>query len=91
MAKMKAKKILATIVGVTQGGIGMTAVILACILYLDSFILDQSLGIQTTLKVSQELVPLYLLAFSVFGFFSIISSLFLVQESSEPRLEESFS
>lgn len=74
MTKMKAKRILVVIVGVTQGAIGMLALILACILYFDV------LNIQTMLNVSTELLPLSLLILSIFGFFSVTSGLFLLHE-----------
>ncbi len=74
MTKMKAKRILVVIVGTTQGAIGMLALILACILYFNF------LNIQTTLEVSAELLPLSLLILSIFGFFSVMSGLFLLHE-----------
>ncbi len=69
---MKAKRILVVIVGMTQGAIGMLALILTCILYFNF------LNIQTTLNVSAELLPLSLLILSIFGFFSVMSGLFLI-------------
>lgn len=74
MTKMKAKRILVVIVGMTQGAIGMLALILTCILYFNF------LNIQTTLNVSAELLPLSLLILSIFGFFSVMSGLFLIHE-----------
>ena len=71
---MKAKRILVAVVGMTQGAIGMLALILACILYFDV------LNIQTMLNVSAELLPLSLLILSIFGFFSVTSGLFLLHE-----------
>lgn len=71
---MKAKRILVVIVGMTQGAIGMLALILTCILYFNF------LNIQTTLNVSAELLPLSLLILSIFGFFSVMSGLFLLHE-----------
>ncbi|MFB0514738.1 MAG: hypothetical protein ACETVQ_04090 [Candidatus Bathyarchaeia archaeon] len=71
---MKAKRILVVIVGMTQGAIGMLALILTCILYFNF------LNIQTTLNVSAELLPLSLLILSIFGFFSVMSGLFLIHE-----------
>ena len=72
MTKMKAKRILVVIVGLTQGAVGTLALILACVLYFDF------LNIQTTLNVSAELLPLSLLILSIFGFFSVTSGLFLL-------------
>ena len=74
MTKMKAKRILVVIVGMTQGAIGMLALIFTCILYFNF------LNIQTTLNVSAELLPLSLLILSIFGFFSVMSGLFLIHE-----------
>ncbi len=74
MTKMKAKRILVVVVGMTQGAIGMLALILVCILYFNF------LDIQTMLEVSAELLPLSLLILSIFGFFSVISGLFLLHE-----------
>ncbi len=74
MTKMKAKRILVIIVGMTQGAIGMLALVLTCILYFNF------LNIQTTLNVSAELLPLSLLILSIFGFFSVMSGLFLIHE-----------
>ncbi len=71
---MKAKRILVLIVGVTQGAIGLLALILVCVLYFNF------LNIQTMLNVSTELLPLSLLILSIFGFFSAISGLFLLHE-----------
>ena len=71
---MKAKRILVVVVGMTQGAIGMLALILTCILYFNF------LNIQTMLNVSAELLPLSLLILSIFGFFSVISGLFLLHE-----------
>lgn len=71
---MKAERIPAVIVGVIQSAIGTLALILACTLYFNLF------NIQTTLNVSAELLPLSLLIFCIFGFFSVVSGLFLLRE-----------
>ena len=71
---MRVKRILVAIVGIAQGAIGGLAGILAGILYFNF------LDVQTTLNVSAELLPLYLLILSVFGFFSVISGFFLIHE-----------
>jgi len=71
---MKAKRIIAVIVGITQGAIGIVALILVGLLCLNL------LDIQTMLNVSTELLPLSLLILSVFGFFSVISGFFLLRE-----------
>lgn len=74
---MRVRRILVTIVGIAQGAIGVLAGILACILYFNF------LGVQTTLNVSAELLPLYLLILTVFSFFSVINGFFLIHEELE--------
>jgi len=74
---MRVRRILVTIVGIAQGAIGVLAGILAFILYFNF------LGVQTTLNVSAEFLPLYLLILSVFSFFSVISGFFLIHEEIE--------
>jgi membrane associated rhomboid family serine protease len=74
---MRVRKILVTIIGIAQGAIGVLAGILACILYFNFF------GFQTTLNLSTELLPLYMLILSVFGFFSVINGFFLIHEGLE--------
>jgi len=71
---MKARRVLAIIVGMTQGAIGLLAFVLVCVLYFNF------LNSQTMLNVAAELLPLSLLILSVFGFFSVISGLFLIHE-----------
>ncbi|MGD8507211.1 MAG: hypothetical protein PVF15_11195 [Candidatus Bathyarchaeota archaeon] len=71
---MTVKRTISVVVGLTQGAIGMLALILVCILYFNL------LNIQTTLNVSPELLPLSLLLLGVFAFFSIVSGLFLLHE-----------
>ena len=72
---MKAERISATIVGITQGAIGVATVILAFFLYFNF------LDIQAMLNVPVELLPLSLLILTVFGLFSLISGFFLLYES----------
>jgi len=74
---MGVRRILVAIVGVAQGAIGLLAGVLACILYFNF------LGVQTTLNVSVELLPLYLLILGVFSFFSVVSGFFLIYEGLE--------
>ena len=74
---MGVKRILVAIVGIAQEGLGVLAGILACILYFNF------LGVQTTLNVSAEHLPFYLLILSVFSFFSVISGFFLIHEGLE--------
>lgn len=65
---------LIAVVGMIQSAIGILALILACALY------SNVLNIQTMLNVSTELLPLSLVILGVFGFFSVISGLFLLHE-----------
>ena len=76
---MGLRRILAAVVGALQAAIGVLAVIFAFILYFDFF------DAQTELNTSVELLPFYLFALMVFGFFSIISGLFLLHEGLESR------
>jgi hypothetical protein len=71
---MKARRTLVVVVGLTQSAIGMTALILACILYFNF------LHIQSLLDVSAELLPISLLILSISGFFSITGGFFLLHE-----------
>ena len=73
----EAGKILSTVVGAAQSAIGVLAAIASYILYSDLF------GLQAWLNVTTEFVPLYMLILIVFGFFSVISGLFLLAERSE--------
>ena len=74
---MRVRRILVAIVGIAQGATGVSAGILACILHFNF------LGIQTTLNVPAELLPLYLSILSVFSLFSVISGFFLIHEGLE--------
>ena len=75
---MRPRRILGAIVGTVQGLIGVLAVIFAYILYIDFF------GLQAWLDITAEFLPLYMLALIVFGFFSIMSGLFLITERELP-------
>jgi len=74
VTQMKVKRIITVIVGLTQGAIGILALFLVGLLYLNF------LDFQTMLNVSIELLPLSLLILSVFGLFSVISGFFLLHE-----------
>jgi len=76
---MGLRRILVAVVGALQAAIGVLAVIFALILYFDFF------DVQTGLNAPVELLPFYLFVLMVFGFFSIISGLFLLHEGSESR------
>lgn len=75
---MKPRRILVAIVGATQGLTGVLAIIFAYILYIDFF------GLRAWLNVTAEFLPLYMLVLIVFGFFSMISGLFLLTERESP-------
>lgn len=72
------RKILATVVGAAQSAVGVLAVIVAYTLYSDFF------GLRTWLNITTKSIPLYTLVLILFGFFSIISGLFLLTEREEP-------
>ena len=76
---MKIQRTLTVIVGVTQSMIAMLTIIFACILY--SNVLD----VQTWLSATEESQHLHALVLLGFGFFSLISGLFLVYEWLESR------
>ena len=71
------RRTLAKIVGAVQSAIGVLAIIFAYVLYFDFF------DVQTSLDTPAELLPFYLFALMVFGFFSIMSGLFLLYEGLE--------
>ncbi len=74
---MRLRRILSAVFGTLQVAVGVLAVIFASILYFDFF------DVQTKLNMSVELLPFYLFALIVFGFFSIISGFFLFHERLE--------
>ena len=76
---MGLRRILAAVVGTLQAAIGVLAVIFAFVLYFDFF------DAQTWLNAPAKLLPLYLFIIMIFGFFSIISGLFLLHEGLEAR------
>lgn len=72
------RRILVAMVGMVQGLIGVLAVFSAYALYIDLF------GFQEWLDVSTEFLSLYMLVLIAFGFFSIMSGLFLLTERESP-------
>jgi hypothetical protein len=72
----EARKALAIVVGAAQSAVGVLVATAACILYSDF------LGLGASLNVP-ELLPFYVLILIVFGFFSILSGLFLLTEIEE--------
>lgn len=75
---MRPRRILVAVVGTIQSLTGILAIIFAYILYLDIF------GLRAWLDVTAEFLPLYMLVFIVFGFFSMISGVFLLTERELP-------
>ena len=73
----EAKKTLAAVVGAVQSTLGVLAVIFAYSLSINFF------GLQESLNVATEFVPLFMLILIVFGFFSIVGGLFLLVERGE--------
>lgn len=76
---MQIRRILTGIVGVVQSIIGVLAVIFACIAYFDFF------AVRNWLNANLGTLPFHLTVILAFGVFSIISGLFLIQESLELR------
>jgi hypothetical protein len=76
---MEVRRALTVIVGIVQSIIAILIVISACTLYFNFF------DVQTLLNTAVEFSYVHLLALLVFGFLSIISGLFLVQEWLESR------
>jgi hypothetical protein len=73
------RKILAMVVGTVQTTLGGLAVIFAYFLHIDFF------GLQENLNILEEFVPFFMLILMVFGFFSVISGLYLLIERKEAQ------
>lgn len=73
------RKIVSTVIGVTQSVIGAFAIVFAYFFYHNVF------DIQTVLNLPQRNMPLYLFLFLVFGLFSIVSGVSLIHEWLESR------
>lgn len=76
---MKIRRILVVIVGVMQSFVAASVFIFAFILYFDFF------GVQTCLDMAIESYCSHVFILLGFGFFSIISGLFLIHEWLESR------
>lgn len=72
-----ARKVFAIVVGTVESTLGVLAIIFAYFLSINFF------GFQERLTIREESVPLFMLIFIVFGFFSIVSGLFLFAERGE--------
>lgn len=70
---MKVSRVLAAVVGVVQGAIGVVAMALALMFYFN--ILD----VQTIFSLPPELLPFYLLVLGLFSLFSVISGGYLIR------------
>ena len=76
---MDLRRTLMFIVGILQIMMALLIVIFACVLYFNFF------NFQTWLNAAVEFSYIHLSALLVFGFFSIVSGLLLVQEWVESR------
>jgi hypothetical protein len=76
---MNIRRTLAIVVGLMQSVTAALVFIFACCLYFNFF------GVQGQLNGAIESCRFHVLVLLVFGFFSIISGLFLVYEWLEPR------
>lgn len=76
---MKIRKTLTVTVGIIQSTMAVLAVIFAGIMYFNLF------EVQTSLNASVKPLYFHVLVLVVFGFFSLISGLFLVHEWLELR------
>ena len=69
-----ARKISAMVVGTVQTTLGGLAVIFAYFLHINFF------GLQENLNILEEFVPLFMFILIIFGFFSLISGIYLLTE-----------
>ena len=74
---MKIRKVLAAVIGLTQEAIGLSAALLAVMLFFDL------LEVQTVFNLPAGLLPFYLLVLVLFSLFSIASGVFLIREGRE--------
>ena len=74
---MKIRKVLTTVIGLTQEAIGLLSALLAVMLFFNL------LEVQTVFNLPVELLPFYLLVLVLFSFFSIVSGVFLIREGRE--------
>jgi len=71
---MSTRKIISRVVGVVQSVIGAITIIFAYAIHSNFF------NMQSTMGISAKSLPLYVLILVIFGFLSIISGLFLIQD-----------
>ncbi len=76
----EARKICLIVVGVAQSGLGISAIIITYLLHFDLFDLRVRLYTHAS---AEEFPPIYTLIVALFGFFSIISGIFLLTEREE--------
>ena len=77
MIDVKIRKVVATVTGLAQEAIGLSAAVLAVMLFFDF------LEVRTVFSLPAEFLPFYLLFLVLFGLFSIVSGVFLIREGRE--------
>lgn len=71
---MEKRKILSSIIGITQSTIGIISAFVTLMLFLNL------LDIQIFFNAPKELLPVFLLILSLFSIFSIVNGIFLIWE-----------
>ena len=71
---MKIRKVVAAVTGIAQEAIGLSAAVLAVMLFFGL------LEVQTVFNLPAELLPFHILILLLFSLFSIVSGLFLIRE-----------
>lgn len=71
---MEKRKILSSIIGITQSTIGIISAFVTLMLFLNL------LDIQIFFNAPKELLPVFLLILSLFSLFSIVNGIFLIRE-----------
>ena len=71
---MKIRKIFSAMIGLIQGGIGLTSAIIAILLFFGF------LEIDLFFNTPPELFLIFLLILSLFSFFSLVNGIFLIRD-----------
>ena len=71
---MEKRKILSSIIGITQSTIGIISAFVTLMLFLNL------LDIQIFFNAPKELLPVFLLILSLFSLFTIVNGIFLIRE-----------
>ena len=71
---MEKRKILSSIIGITQSAIGIISAFVTLMLFLNL------LDIQIFFNAPKELLPVFLLILSLFSLFSNVNGIFLIRE-----------